>query len=80
MVLLVFILSSKVFSIYGTKSGYKIVILVTWISFVLINAYFSGALTMFFTSDVALPFENLRQVLQNIPDWKLISIKGNTIS
>jgi hypothetical protein len=46
----------------------------SWVSFVLINAYFGGALTMFFTSDVQLPFENLREVLQNIPDWKLVSI------
>ena len=31
---------------------------------------------MFFTSDVSLPFESLRDVLQKIPDWKLLSVKG----
>ena len=74
VVCIVLILSRKAISAYGTKSGYKIVILISWVSFVLINAYFGGALTMFFTSDVQLPFENLREVLQNIPDWKLVSI------
>ena len=76
LVLFVLMMSQKAISMYGTKSGYKIVILVSWISFVLINAYFGGALTMFFSSDVSLPFDTLREVLQKVPDWKLLSLKG----
>ena len=40
MILLVLIIARKAMSKYDTKSGYKIVILVTWILFVMINAYF----------------------------------------
>ena len=54
--------------------GLGSLILESWI--VLQHCYTSGALTMFFTSDVALPFESLRDVLQKIPDWKLLSVKG----
>ena len=33
--------------------------------------YFSGILTMFFTSDVTLPFESIKDVMRAYPDWRL---------
>ncbi len=60
----------------NAKGGLQIVRLVSWLAFVVINAYFGGALTMFFTSEITLPFESLRDVLQRSPDWTLLSLDG----
>ena len=48
-----------------------------WTFFVLINAYYGGAMTMFFVSEISLPFETLRDVLQEFPSWNLMFIDGN---
>ena len=39
--------------------------------FLLVQIYYSGALTMFFTSEVPLPLETTKEVIRS-PDWKLI--------
>ncbi len=44
--------------------------------FVLVNAFYGGALTMFFTSQPAPPFESIRQAMAAYPDYKLMFIKG----
>ena len=38
-----------------------------WYFFVLLNAFYGGALTMFFASEAALPFDNIRGVIQAYP-------------
>ena len=43
----------------------------TSISFTLINAYYGGALTMFFLSHSELPFSNIKEAL-GFPEWKII--------
>ena len=43
----------------------------TSISFTLINAYYGGALTMFFLSHSELPFSNIKEAL-GYPEWKII--------
>ena len=50
-----------------------------WICFTLINAYYGGALTMFFTSDIAVPFETIEEVMAAAPTWTLQFLKGNDI-
>ena len=50
-----------------------------WSFFVLINAYYGGALTMFFASEIALPFETLRDVLKAMPSWTLLVHDGNQV-
>ena len=47
-----------------------------WFFFVLINAYYGGALTMFFANEIDPPFENLRDVLQAFPQWNLVFTSG----
>ena len=47
-----------------------------WMFFLLVNAYYGGALTMFFISELTLPFNTLRDVLQIFPEWKLVFIVG----
>ena len=42
-----------------------------WYFMMLLEIYYSGALTMFFSTEVTAPFETIRQVMQAYPDWKL---------
>ena len=42
-----------------------------WYFMVLMEIWYSGALTMFFSTEMSVPFENMRQVMQAYPDWKL---------
>ena len=42
----------------------------------LLEIYYSGALTMFFSTDMTIPFENVKQVIQAYPDWKLRVVPG----
>ena len=74
--ILIYFGSQKVANWYGKKSSYKIVKLSIWLFFVMINAYFGGALTLFFTNEVSLHFENLRDVLKQVPTWTLLSLDG----
>ena len=48
-----------------------------WFFFVLINAYYGGALTMFFVSEVTIPFNTITDVLTIFPTWNLVFIDGN---
>ena len=47
-----------------------------WLFFVLIQAYYGGAMTMFFATEIVPPFENLREVLQAFPKWNLVFTSG----
>ena len=50
-----------------------------WISYVLLYAYYSGAMTMFFASPSALPFQTVRQGLALYPDWKMVMNRESVI-
>ena len=75
--LLSFTLTQFTSKTYGVTISSRIVMFFGWSFFVLINAYYGGALTMFFASEVALPFETIRDVLKAIPTWTLLHIAGN---
>ena len=57
---------------WDNMSANTIIKLSLWFFFVLINAYYGGALTMFFANEIDPPFKNLREVLQAFPRWNLI--------
>ena len=42
-----------------------------WLFFVLLNAYYGGALTMFFTGTDNIPFNSRKDILREYPDWNL---------
>ena len=46
-------------SYYEHTDGFNCAAFWSWIFFVLINAYYGGALTMFFTSELTLPFNSI---------------------
>ncbi len=54
-------------------------VMVTWYFFVLVNAFYGGALVMFFASSVSLPFSTVREVIAAHPAWKLMMQRGNEI-
>ena len=58
---------------FGKTSAQKLMALIGWILFVLVNAWYSGALTMFFTSEITIPFESIYDVMKAYPDWKLMT-------
>ena len=57
-------------------SSYMITSFSSWTFFVLLNAYYGGALTMFFVSEPTLPFNTLRDVLKAFPSWNFVFIDG----
>ena len=56
--------------------AYHIIELSMWSFFVLLNAYYGGALTMFFVSEITVPFNTLRDVLKVFPEWNLVFLDG----
>ncbi len=65
-----------IFPNYEERSSFQIAITTSWYFFVLLNAFYGGALTMFFASEVSIPFEGMRDVIRAFPDWKLIIKEG----
>ena len=61
---------------WDNMSANSIIKLSLWFFFVLIQAYYGGALTMFFANEIDPPFKNIRDVLQVFPKWNLVFISG----
>ena len=57
----------------------KCIIFLTWFCYMLIEIYYEGALTMFFSTKSRNPFENIRDVMKAYPDWKLLMQSGTEI-
>lgn len=70
---ILFKLGSKVKKMDKKKMGCskKLVELTIYFFFVLIHAYYGGALVMFFATEPEIPFNSLEDVLQNVPPWRL---------
>ena len=49
----------------------------SWTFFLLLNAYYGGALTMFFVSEIPIPFNDIYDVMKAYPTWKLRMRAGN---
>ena len=64
---------------WGNMNANSIIKFSLWFFFVLINAYYGGALTMFFASENSFSFKTLRDVLQAFPEWNLIISDGLTV-
>ena len=62
---------------YENMTSNQIVSISFWGLFVLVNAFYGGALTMFFIAELSIPFNSLRDVLKAFPEWKLILLGSN---
>ena len=59
-----------------TPAYQQILAISTGLFFVLLNSFYGGAMTMFFATDITLPFDNIREVIQASPEWELLLRKG----
>ena len=69
---------------YKTHSGTfervsRLVVFLMWFCYTLVEIYYEGALTMFFSTQSLNPFDNIREVMRAYPDWKLLMQKGTDI-
>ena len=62
---------------YFSTNGFRLFAIIGWLFFVLLEIYFSGTLTMFFTSEAPFPFETVEDVIRAYPNWKLKYPKGS---
>ncbi len=60
---------------YDSTNVKKVASTTAWSFFVLINAFYGGALTMFFTTEEKIPFQGIRDVLRS-SDWQLLAMDG----
>ena len=59
-----------------SSDSVMIIITTSWYFFVLLNAFYGGALTMFFSTAIDLPFVTTREAMHAYPDWKLMMKQG----
>ena len=64
-------------SYYEGTESFKLASVFSWLFFLLINAYYGGALTMFFIGELTLPFNSIEDVMRSYPDWNLKFKPGN---
>ena len=60
----------------SATDGQKLLMAVGWLTFVLIQVYYSGTLTMFFTADYTIPYDTIYDVFRDYPNIKLVYPKG----
>ncbi len=66
------------FKNFSNSLSFKVGSTTSWYFFVLINAFYGGALTMFFTTKTTIPFATIKDVMRAYPDWKLMMLKVGT--
>ena len=77
-VTIILLIPTKIIKNPSSNDSFKnIVELSLWSFFLLLNSYYSGAMTMFFANENGLPFQNVRDVMQS--SWKLKFFDGNEI-
>ena len=54
----------------------RVVIFIAWSCYVLIEVYYEGALTMFFTTESGIPFQSIKDVMKAYPEWRLLMRNG----
>ena len=66
-------------SYYEETDGYMITSTCGWTFFLLLNAFYGGALTMFFTSEASIPFTSKEDVMKAYPNYVLQMMDGNDV-
>ena len=64
---------------YEQTNGYILASFSGWMFFVMLEIFYGGALTMFFTTEVRIEFESTEDVLRAYPDWKILIKAGTEI-
>ena len=71
------VLSNKLSKENHLTVSVRIVTSIAWLTFFLVIAHFEGALTMFFTTEISVPFETRTEGMKAFPEWKVMIRKGN---
>ena len=79
IILVILMIPYTLISYYESTQGYMITSTCGWMFFVLVNAFYGGALTMFFTSELSLPFNSIEDVMRAYPAFKLKMMAGNDV-
>ena len=79
MIVITVVVPYSLLSYYEHTESFKLASLFSWLFFLLINAYYGGALTMFFIGEETLLFNSIEDVMRSYPDWNLKFIDGNDI-
>ena len=79
MIVLTVVVPYSLISYYEHTESFKMASLFSWLFFLLINAYYGGALTMFFIGEETLLFNSIEDVMRSYPDWNLKYRAGNDI-
>ena len=58
-------------------ASHRIFVISGWLLFILVNSFYGGALTMFFTHAPSFPFNNMREGVALWPEWKMVTVIGN---
>ena len=74
--LLCILIPGYILPYFESTASYQIAQLSLLYFFVLINAFYGGAMTMFFASEISIPFDTIRGAIQAYPDWKLMFQAG----
>ena len=59
--------------------SFRMINAIGWGAFLLLEVFYSGALTMFFSTELSLPFETILDVMRAYPDYKLITQTNNQV-
>ena len=79
IIVITIVVPYSLLSYYEHTESFKLTSLFSWLFFLLINAYYGGALTMFFIGKSTLPFNSVEDVMRAYPDWNLKYRVGSDI-
>ena len=64
IIIIMMLISNALINNYEKTDGYLITAFTAWIFVVLVNAYYGGAMTMFFSSEPTVPFNTIEDVMR----------------
>ena len=79
VIIIIFVAPYYISKRLTTTSGHRMIESIGWLFFLLISVYYDGALTMFFSTEVSISFNTIRDVIRAYDDWKLMMMDGNEV-
>ena len=70
------ILIGNLYGLDEEKNSIKIMTFICWIFFILVNSFYSGILTMFFTTTSSVSFNTVSDAIQAYPSWRFMFLDG----
>ena len=74
VICLIFLIITSYFKV---EQSFRIATTVSFYFFILLNIYYGGAMTMFFTSTPTILFDSMHDILRAYPQWNIKLAQGN---